>query len=140
MTMHPPWQIARLCTYFRQRTPVSALEPAKAKPKPSRMDFFPNSITSFGIESKPVSTINFPTYLVTPLTSRKLSRCSGASPLDTLVTKGEPSIKIEALLKSRLSILLIGIQVVVIPAAPAPHSVGDSLVFHTGTSFLGACV
>src|ERR1700686_1021861 len=52
--------------YFREIGPLSAREPAKASPKPSRMDFFPKSMTSVGIFSYLVCRTNCPTYCVNP--------------------------------------------------------------------------
>src|ERR1700737_1412842 len=52
--------------YFREIGPLSAREPAKASPKPSRMDFLPSSMTSAGILSYLVCRTNCPTYCVNP--------------------------------------------------------------------------
>src|ERR1700722_342986 len=52
--------------YLREIGPLSAREPAKASPKPSRMDFLPSSITSVGIFSYLVCRTNCPTYCVSP--------------------------------------------------------------------------
>src|SRR3984893_4769811 len=52
--------------YFREIGPLSARDPAKARPKPSRIDFFPSSMTSAGIFSYLVCRTNCPTYCVNP--------------------------------------------------------------------------
>src|ERR1700688_3260038 len=52
--------------YFREIGPLSAREPAKASPKPSRIDFLPSSMTSAGIFSYLVCRTNCPTYCVSP--------------------------------------------------------------------------
>src|ERR1700730_14572538 len=41
-------------------------DPARASPKPSRMDFLPSSSTSAGMSSYFVLTMNSATYLVSP--------------------------------------------------------------------------
>src|ERR1700756_4786012 len=52
--------------YCRTRGAIPDAEPASAKPKPSRMDFLPNSKTSGGISPYFVFTTNSETYLVSP--------------------------------------------------------------------------
>src|ERR1700676_1265028 len=52
--------------YFRAIGPITDADPASARPKPSRIDFLPNSITSAGISSYFVLTINSATDLVSP--------------------------------------------------------------------------
>src|ERR1700730_18207414 len=52
--------------YFREIGPLSAREPAKANPKPSRIDFLPRSMTSAGIFAYLGSRTNCPTYCVNP--------------------------------------------------------------------------
>src|SRR2546426_11366652 len=59
-----PSQLPRCSTYARQIVPVCARDPASARPNPSRIDFFPSSMTSSGISSYFVEAINFPTYSV----------------------------------------------------------------------------
>src|SRR5258705_9437936 len=54
------------CTYWRTSGAIVEPEPASANPKPSRMDFLPRSITSAGISSYLVLTMNSATYLVSP--------------------------------------------------------------------------
>src|SRR5260370_21717518 len=61
-----PSRIPRFSTYFREIGPLSAREPANANPKPSRMDFLPSSITSWGISWYFVPRTNWPTYSVKP--------------------------------------------------------------------------
>src|SRR6266852_6360826 len=50
--------------YFRAIGPITDAEPASARPNPSRIDFFPNSITSAGMSAYFVLTINSATDLV----------------------------------------------------------------------------
>src|SRR5437870_12196476 len=57
------------CKYFRTSGPLSATDPASARPKPSNIDFFPSSRTSSGISARVVSATNWATYLVTPSAS-----------------------------------------------------------------------
>src|SRR5215472_8016707 len=52
--------------YFRAIGPITDAEPASARPNPSRIDFFPRSITSAGMSSYFVFTINSATALVSP--------------------------------------------------------------------------
>src|ERR1700680_4802187 len=52
--------------YFREIGPLSAREPAKASPKPSRIVFLPSSMTSAGIFSYLFCRTNCPTYCVNP--------------------------------------------------------------------------
>src|ERR1700719_2267526 len=54
------------CRYCRTRGAITDAEPASARPKPSRMDFRPNSKTSLGISPYFVFTINSETYFVRP--------------------------------------------------------------------------
>src|SRR5690348_6222229 len=56
----------RPCRYWRTRGAMTEAEPARAKPKPSRMDLRPNSITSAGMSAYFVFTMNSETYLVSP--------------------------------------------------------------------------
>src|ERR1700720_621834 len=52
--------------YFREIGPLSARDPAKASPKPSKMDFLPSSMTTAGVSSYLVCRTNCPTYCVNP--------------------------------------------------------------------------
>src|ERR1700719_3655184 len=52
--------------YSREIGPLSAHEPAKANPKPSKIDFLLSSMTSAGIFSDFVCRTNCPTYWVNP--------------------------------------------------------------------------
>src|SRR2546430_12836473 len=61
-----PSQIPRCPRYSRQMDPVCARDPASARPKPSRMDFLPSSMTPSGISSYLVEATNWPTYSVKP--------------------------------------------------------------------------
>src|SRR5579862_7783339 len=53
-------------TYFRAIGPITDADPASANPKPSRIDFFPSSITSGGMSSYFVLMMNSATDLVSP--------------------------------------------------------------------------
>src|SRR5437879_11883619 len=61
-----PSQIPSCPRYSRQMDPVCARDPASARPKPSRMDFLPSSMTSPGISSYFVEATNLLTYYVKP--------------------------------------------------------------------------
>src|SRR5690242_20454581 len=50
--------------YFRTIGPVSAIDPASASPRPSRIDFRASSITGPGISGKRISRMNRATYSV----------------------------------------------------------------------------
>src|SRR5260370_34299884 len=52
--------------YFRAIGPITDADPASANPNPSKIDFLPSSITSGGIPSYFVLTINSATDLVSP--------------------------------------------------------------------------
>src|ERR1700739_641584 len=52
--------------YCRMRGPAVEADPASARPKPSRMVFFPSSMTCSGTSSYVVCTMNSETYLVSP--------------------------------------------------------------------------
>src|SRR5690242_21952103 len=56
----------RPCRYWRINGAMTEAEPASARPKPSRMDLRPNSITSAGMSAYFVFTMNSETYLVSP--------------------------------------------------------------------------
>src|SRR5580692_1192596 len=53
-------------TYLRAIGPITDAEPASESPNPSRIDFFPSSITSAGMSSYFVLTINSAVDLVRP--------------------------------------------------------------------------
>src|SRR5713226_4833876 len=55
-----------LAIYSRNSFPFWAREPARASPKPSRMDFLPRSITSAGRSVNFVFRTNSATYFVSP--------------------------------------------------------------------------
>src|SRR5580692_11204203 len=50
--------------YLRVIAPVSATDPAKARPMPSRIDLRARSRTDAGISAERVLTMNAPTYAV----------------------------------------------------------------------------
>src|SRR4029077_7926875 len=52
--------------YFLAIGPITEADPASANPNPSKIDFLPSSITSGGISSYFVLTINSATDLVSP--------------------------------------------------------------------------
>src|SRR5262249_55044742 len=54
------------CTYARLSRPVSATEPERASPSPSRIDFLPRSITSSGISRNVVLIMKAATSWVMP--------------------------------------------------------------------------
>src|SRR5258708_2053702 len=54
------------CAYWRAIGPMTDADPASANPKPSKIDFFPSSMTSAGIASYFVLTMNSATDLVRP--------------------------------------------------------------------------
>src|SRR5579864_3287446 len=64
MILAPPSPDPNDCTYCRTRGPIGDTEPASARPKPSRIDFFPRSMTLWGISAYFVPTINSATDLV----------------------------------------------------------------------------
>src|SRR5438094_8951846 len=53
-------------TYWRISGPIGETEPARARPKPSRMDFLPNANTSSGMSRYFVLAMNSETYFVSP--------------------------------------------------------------------------
>src|SRR5260370_8228886 len=66
ITVEPRSGRPRLAAYSRNSFPFSARAPAKASPKPSRMDFLPSSITSAGRSENFVFRTNSTTYFVSP--------------------------------------------------------------------------
>src|SRR5882762_513209 len=52
--------------YCRAMGPITDADPASASPNPSRIDFLPNSMTSAGISSYFILTMNSATDLVRP--------------------------------------------------------------------------
>src|SRR6266404_6026000 len=102
MVAFPP-QTPRCSTYSRQIGPVCARDPASARPKPSRTDFLPSSMTSPGISSYFVEATNLLTYSVKPGASGKsLLGASLALPTEP-ARKVDPSTPREVLPKSRLN-------------------------------------
>src|SRR6267378_3567683 len=99
-----PSQTPTVSRYWRHKAPDCALDPANANPKPSRIDFFPNSITSPGISSYLVCQTNLPTYSVRPGALGKSAFDGAPAPFT------EPAITLEAIAprdafpKSRLRI------------------------------------
>src|ERR1700680_760987 len=57
---------AKDSAYFRAIGPITDADPASANPNPSKIDFLPSTITSAGISSNLVLTINSATDLVRP--------------------------------------------------------------------------
>src|SRR5882724_3938111 len=102
MVAFPP-QTPRCSTYSRQIGPVCARDPASARPKPSRMDFLPSSMTSPGMSSYFVEATNLPTYSVKPgALGKSLPGGSPALPTEP-ARKVDPSTPREVLPKSRLN-------------------------------------
>src|ERR1700757_4824245 len=66
MTVAFPPQTPDCSRNLRDIGPLSAREPASAKPSPSKMDFFPSSITLGGMSLYFVWTTKAPTYFVRP--------------------------------------------------------------------------
>src|ERR1700693_1902914 len=98
--------------YFREIGPLSAREPAKASPKPSRIDFLPSSMTSAGIFSYLVCRTNCPTYCVNPGVFGKSTAGTVVAPAASVVATSEggaskvaPSSLRDVLPNSRLRIV-----------------------------------
>src|SRR5437667_666514 len=100
-----PSQMPSCPRYSRQMDPVCARDPASARPKPSRMDFLPSSMTPSGISSYLVEATNWPTYSVKP------GALGNSLPGTPRALPGEPARMVdpitprEALPKSRLNTL-----------------------------------
>src|SRR5260370_24782466 len=91
-------------TYLREIEPLSAREPARANPRPSRIDFLPSSITCSGISSYVVVVTNLPTYSVRPGVWGKAAPDAGPARFADTESTREAIMPREALPKSRLSI------------------------------------
>src|ERR1700738_652443 len=96
--------------YFREIGPLSAREPAKASPKPSRMDFLPSSMTSTGIFSYLVCRTNCPTYSVNPgvfgeSTPEATASPSASAAFERSASNVAPSTPKDVLPNSRLRIV-----------------------------------
>src|SRR5437868_5957301 len=88
--------------YLRLIGPDSAREPARAKPKPSRIDFFPSATTPDGMSSYFVFRTNCATYFVRPVVSGKgFCPATAISPPDLLNRVAAPVTK-DAFNRSRL--------------------------------------
>src|SRR3984957_15489232 len=61
---------------------VSALDPLRASPRPSRIDFFPSSCVSAGISASLRFTTNSDVYFV------KFGTCGKVAPADSLAAEG----------------------------------------------------
>src|SRR5438309_3547192 len=98
-----PSQTRSCSRYSRQIVPVCARDPASARPKPSRIDFLPSSMTSSGISSYFAEATNLPTYSVNPgALGKSLPGASPALPVEAARTV-DPITPREALPKSRLN-------------------------------------
>src|SRR5579863_788532 len=86
--------------YFRAIGPITEADPASAKPKPSKIDFLPSSITSAGMSSYFVLTINSATDLVRPGAFGNSAAGAGAAPVPRLVSASAEAAN-EVLNKSR---------------------------------------
>src|SRR5262249_61359083 len=71
-------------TYCRISGPIGETEPARARPKPSRMDFFPNAKTPSGMSRYFVFAMNSETYFVRPGTfgNWRAPSCGGRAGAD----------------------------------------------------------
>src|SRR5436309_14803268 len=81
-------------TYWRISGPIGETEPARARPKPSRMDFRPNASTSSGMSWYFVLTMKSQTYFVSPGTFGNLRAPSWAGslgPADAATIPSEPA-------------------------------------------------
>jgi hypothetical protein len=97
--------LAPTCSaYWREIGPDSAREPARANPRPSRIDFLPSSITCSGISSYVVVVTNRPTYSVRPFVLGKSAPNAVPAPFADAGTTLEAMMPREALPKSRLRI------------------------------------
>src|SRR4029077_5591444 len=97
--------------YFRAIGPITDADPASAKPKPSRIDFLPSSITSAGISSYFVWTMNSATDLVSPGAFGNSAAGAGAASARRLVSARAEAAS-EVLNKSRrfMSYALVSFQ------------------------------
>src|SRR5205085_7519067 len=86
--------------------PDSASEPARARPNPSRIDFFPRARTSDGMFSYFVFSTNCATYFVRPVVSRKGFWPAAASPPPDLLNKVAALATKDAFNRSRLIMIL----------------------------------
>src|SRR5690242_4997835 len=88
--------------YLRLMGPDSATEPARARPKPSRIDFFPRTRTSGGMSSYFVFRTNCPMYFVRPVASGKGFWAPAAKPPPDLLNKAAAPVTKDAFNRSRL--------------------------------------
>src|SRR6266481_9077833 len=100
MVAFPP-ETPRCTTYSLQIGPVCARDPASARPKPSRMDFLPSSMTSSGISSYFVEATNLLTYSVKPGALGKSLPCAPPALPPEPARTVDPIAPREALPKSR---------------------------------------
>src|SRR5579859_2584702 len=105
MTVDFPAHAPDCSTNLREIGPLSAREPANAKPSPSRMDFLPNSITFAGRSSYFVRTTNSATYLVRPGVLGKSPGSALFAGVAVLASTEAPSAAREVLPKSRRRII-----------------------------------
>src|SRR5713226_9574836 len=98
-----PSQIPSCSRYSRQIVPVCARDPASARPRPSRMDFLPSSMTSSGISSYFVEATNLPTYSVKPGALGKSLLLASPALSTEPARRVDPSTPREVLPKSRLN-------------------------------------
>src|SRR5579859_434561 len=100
-----PRQPPDCSTNLREIGPLSAREPAKANPSPSKMDFLPSSITLAGMSSYFVPTTKSPTYFVRPGDLGKSPVGRAAAPFALFAKTEAPSTPREVLPKSRRRII-----------------------------------
>src|SRR5258708_7341113 len=96
---------------FRAIRPITDADPGSAKPKPSRIDFLPSSITSGGISSYFVLTMNSATDLVRPGAFGNSAGGAGEASTRRLVSASAEAAR-EVLNKSRrfMSHFLVSFQ------------------------------
>src|SRR6267154_2722841 len=90
---------------FLEIGPLSAREPANAKPNPSRMDFLPSSTTSSGMSSYLLCCTKVPTYFVIPGLLGNSSASAVASAGSELASTDAPITPREVFPKSRRRIV-----------------------------------
>src|SRR5260370_2062175 len=106
--------------YSRQIVPVCARDPASARPRPSRMDFLPSSMTSSGISSYFVEATNLPTYSVKPGALGKSLPCTPPALPPEPARTVDPIAPREALPKSRRNPFHLLFHSLLRPSPPIP--------------------
>src|ERR1700674_435356 len=101
--------------------PLSAREPANANPRPSRIDFLPKSITSWGRSSYFESRTNWPTYFVRPGVWGKSLAEAPPAPLADFVIIVEAITPRDTFPKSRLRIVHLDFLGICLFVRPLPR-------------------